>query len=330
MALKVRRIDPLTRADDLKRLFIDNERPEFPEWFDRAYPIAVSRGASAWILVDNADTVVGHISAFAKTWMVGDEAVKGSLLCNLMVDKDHRSFFPTAALMRRMSSDLRNDGSNFLYSNPLGPGAEAAARAAGLRKIANMNRFLFPIGHDKALLHGATGLNLIGRRLLNRGVRAEPTTVEDVVRWTTTVRCRMSPVTPRRHRDLYFMRAGRLDGDDALAFSLVDGSGGQIGAALLRLQGTPPREATVLTMRCLDLGQVPAAAAVLATRLRSMGVRRLNTTALEESSFAAALVRGGFVQRKEPWTIAAVGLTGPGEAIVKGMAVSDVEKIDVD
>jgi hypothetical protein len=41
-------------------------------------------------------------------------------------------------------------------------------------------------------------------------------------------------------------------------------------------------------------------------------------------------VRGGFIQRNEPWTIVAAGYSDLGRSVAEGLASSDLEKIDVD
>src|SRR4030081_3169600 len=60
----ITRANPLDHAGGIKRLFLPHDRPEFPAFFDRAYPGAVRSGASSWIGLDADQRVVMHIGQF--------------------------------------------------------------------------------------------------------------------------------------------------------------------------------------------------------------------------------------------------------------------------
>lgn len=325
----VHRIVPTDRADDIKRLFLDNERPEFPQWFDRAYPIAIEKlGCTSWVTVDANDRVICHMSAFHSWFWVEDRVVQGTLLCNLMTDKDSRSFFPTVATIKRAVKDLRADGTNFIYTNPINKGSIAVMKAGGLKWVGDENRYLMPTGDERPVLDLGASLVLHVRRLTQPRLSLEEATPDDVVTWTTSQRCGVSDVSCKRYPEVYFMRYDHLDGGDTFGRFFLDSEGNRVGATMYR-KGKE-RNATLITLRCLDAAHVGPAASALGLALRSEGIIRINTTALEDTDFSEGLRRGGFIQRKEPWTIAATAFTPEGEAVVAGLGDSDLEHIDVD
>ena len=330
MSLTIRRIDPFTQADQIKRLFLEHERPEFPEWFDRAYPLAMRAGGSTWVSLDGNDRVVAHMSTFRAAFWLGDEVVHGALLCNLMVDKAHRTFFPVVALFKQVVKDLRSDGAEFIYSNPINAGAIAVVRAAGLAKVGDHYRYLLPVGHRRLFLHAATGAYLACRRLLNRGYSAKRVPTQEAADWTIGVHTRISSVTAKRYPELYFMRYGNQDGPDTIGFAVYGPDGRQVGASVMRVNLEGDGNGDVITLRCLAMEHVPGIAAALGSAARHAGVRRVNLTVLAGTPYAAALVRGGFIQRTEPWSVVGVGCTDRGRAVIAGLAFSDLEKIDVD
>src|SRR5262245_28328182 len=105
MAFTVTRVNPLDHADELKALFTSNERPEFPGWFDRAYPAAVEQGASSWIARDEAGRVIVHIGCFPTQLSAKGRDLSGGLLVNLMADRRHRTFFPVVSTIRAAVRD---------------------------------------------------------------------------------------------------------------------------------------------------------------------------------------------------------------------------------
>jgi hypothetical protein len=324
------RVDPLAVGDQLKRLFLENERPEFPEWFDRAYPLAVREGAASWVSTETDGRVIAHVAGFPATISVQGRDVRGALLCNLMADSAHRTFFPVVAAVKRAVRELRQDGAEFVYTNPINPGSVSVMRAAGLKKVGTQNRFLLPLGDRRSpggLLMSARFWAL-SRRL--RAVEAVPAEIEEVVEWTVRERCEVSRVTVRRSRDVYFMRLGELRTDAYWGYVLRDSTERDVGAALVARPSAESGEARVITLRCRTLDRVAACVAAVGIALRRVGVRRANTTALEGTPFARALVQGGFVQRNEPWTIVAAGFSEVGRLVAEGLASSDLEKIDVD
>ena len=58
--------NPLQHVREIKDLFLANERPEFPEYFDRAYPPAVATGATSWLGRDSEGRLVMHIACLPR------------------------------------------------------------------------------------------------------------------------------------------------------------------------------------------------------------------------------------------------------------------------
>ena len=100
-ALTLARVNPLEHREEIKQLFLDDGRQEFPDYFERAYPDAVANGATSWVGRDEAGRLCAHIAQFPREFVFGRRIVRGALLANLMVATAHRSFWPALALARR-------------------------------------------------------------------------------------------------------------------------------------------------------------------------------------------------------------------------------------
>jgi hypothetical protein len=70
-------INPLDHADEIKRLFVDHDRPDFPEFFDRAYRAGVRGGGVSWIGRDDAGRVIMHAACFPQRFRFGAREVVG-------------------------------------------------------------------------------------------------------------------------------------------------------------------------------------------------------------------------------------------------------------
>lgn len=329
MSLTVKRINPFTLGEQIKTLFATNERTDFPGWFDRAYPQAVQEQASSWVLADTDDRVLAHVGGFHTRLSVDGQVVRGGLLVNLMADKDHRTFFPVVSVIKRAVKDMRADGAEFIYTNPINPGAVATMRAGGLNPIGDTNRYLLPIGHRNPIIDAGIAAVAVARRALLPRVNAEDVELEEAVRWTTEEVCRVSRVTPKRLPTLYSIRqAGFGEGED-FGLRLRDANGTVVGMAIIR-RPPPPEAAWLTTLRCTTLEWVSGSVQGIAAALRRRGVQRLEGRTLMGTPFTLALVRGGFLQRKEPWTVVSAGFTDLGRVAAAGLASSDLESIDLD
>lgn len=329
MPLTVRKVNPLTMAEEIKALFMANERPEFPAWFDRAYPMAVREGASSWVLVHRDGQVVAHVGGFSTRLVAGGREAKGMLMVNLMADRHYRTFFPVLSVLKRAIQDMRDAGTDFIFTNPNNAGAVATMGAVGLKQVAALNRLLMPLGHANVAVGSAlSAAHWIRRRALPR-VRATLVSVSEASRWTTETACDVSRVTPRRSATLYGLRLAAFGTRLDMGIRLTIRDGTQVGAAIVRVpdEAEDPR---LITLRCRTLGSVAGGAAAIGRLLRARGLRRLNGIAVMQSAFARELQRGGFIQRHDPCAIVAMGCTDLGRAAVAGLAAADLEAIDFD
>ena len=122
--LQIRCVNPLEHAGEIKELFLANERPDFPEFFDRAFPTAVESGGKSWIGVDATGQLGLHIARFPHRFVWGEHTVVGGLLVTLMAAKPHRTVVPALTLLRLVTEDSRADGGiDFLYADPNAAGS---------------------------------------------------------------------------------------------------------------------------------------------------------------------------------------------------------------
>ena len=80
--LSIACVNPLDHAAEIKQLFVAHERPEFPAYFDRAYPDAVADGARSWVGRDAAGRICAHAVQFPRRFWWGRHLVRGALLGN--------------------------------------------------------------------------------------------------------------------------------------------------------------------------------------------------------------------------------------------------------
>jgi len=328
MRTTILRVDPLAYGDEIKSLFLANERPEFPAWFDRAYPVAVRQGATSWITVDEDGQLLAHLAALPLRLDHAGRDVQGWLFSNLMADKEHRSFFPTAALARRAVGDLKADGAAFVATNPMNAGAMAVMRAAGLGQVGAHDRFVYVLGDPQWIRDTAMAAHLLARRVFNRRLRAQSVPASEAAAWTLRHDTRLAAVAPRRLDALYTMRIEQFGQAAVLGFIVWNARGTAMGAALV-LCGAEGH-ADVITLRCASAAALGGASVAIARATRELNYRRLHASAVVGSPFARALTRGGFVRRHEAWAIVGTGFTDAGRAAVHALGTSDLEHVDFD
>ena len=64
-------VNPVDHEQDIKQLFVTHERPEFPGFFDRAYPAGVRAGGLSWVGRDRAGQIVMHVACFPQRFRFG-------------------------------------------------------------------------------------------------------------------------------------------------------------------------------------------------------------------------------------------------------------------
>ncbi len=331
--LTVSCVNPLDHAAEIKDLFVTHERPEFPAFFDRAYPAAVAAGACSWVGRDEGGRIRAHVVRFPRRFTFGGRPVSGALLGNLMVATPYRTFWPGVSLMRRAVADLRDGPADFLYADP-NELARPIAEAAGVRRVAELRRCVLLLG-DRRLGVGA-------------GVRA----YRALRRWqaggATLIATERAPgdepgpealaplgdaqaLRPVRDPSVYRARLGGYptQSDRWFVFHRDDSPHTLVGRALVRgpdAQG----EAVLYVWECEPLSLLASLVAALGDRLRQLGATRLETYAMTGSEAEVELRRGGFLMRAERVPVFARAATEIGAAVVAAARAWRILTVDLD
>ena len=92
-------------AEEIKQLFVADERPEFVPFFDRAYAAGVQAGGGSWVGRDPDGHIVMHLACFPRRFRFGERDVVGGLMRDALVARPYRSFFPAHAMIKRATED---------------------------------------------------------------------------------------------------------------------------------------------------------------------------------------------------------------------------------
>jgi hypothetical protein len=331
--LEIVSVNPLERADDIKELFRAHARPEFPEFFDRAYPIAAARGALSWVGLDSRGAVVMHYARFTRRFQLNGDEVVGGLLVNMMVAEGHRTFIPAAKLLARVVEDsTRESAIDFLYADPNERG-RAVGLTFGFVTIGHLNRFVLPVSARGPLDLGIRAYHWARRRRRGRGA------------WNLVVHAAVdfdaAPYerSPGRSGRLLSNRgsslfAERLVGypaaaDQWLAFRQKDGGS---GPRMLLLARGPAESGRVQLHAVWRDPAVPLAPTVgpLLRWLRTVGARKVEAVALEESPLGRDLGHAGFFARGPRVPVLALALTDRGRLAVQAAPAWDLMGVDCD
>ncbi|MGH9941910.1 MAG: hypothetical protein ACRD9R_06075 [Pyrinomonadaceae bacterium] len=322
-------VNPLLHADGLKRLFVENERTDYPGFFDQAYPSAVAEGAKAWIGTNAEGRVVMHASRFPHPFLFGERRVTGGLIVNIMVAKEYRTHHPARALFERYVSDSRADGEcDFLYTETTERGANVL-KVNGASVIGRVGRLVLPIqeaqpGLDLAMraYHGMRGIGTGARSLTATHHPAASFSAESF-----DVPVGASDRLRGIHgRGLYQRRV--KDYPTAQDHWITVEGDGHTAAALVR--GPEPNGlATVLKFYHHPSQNVAGVVLAMVPALRRIGCRRLQILTLLESEFAGELRRAGFIGR-ESLPLVALPLSPAGEEVVKRVGKWQITQLDLD
>src|SRR3989449_10248060 len=107
VALTIERCDAVTQGEEIKALFLRNDYPTFPAFFDRAYRYAMSTGGRSWVARNGHGSVVGHLAAFPRVFRDGTRVVRAALLVDNLFDRAYRNYWSAVELCRRALADLR-------------------------------------------------------------------------------------------------------------------------------------------------------------------------------------------------------------------------------
>jgi hypothetical protein len=330
--LTITRVNPLEHADEIKQLFLAHERPEFPAFFDRAYPEAVAEGAQSWVGRDESGRICAYVAQFPRQFSFADQGVRGSLLGNLMVATAYRTFFPGVALLRRAVTDLRDAGAaDLVYGDP-NELARPVVEAAGLRYVGSLRRFVLPLTdwrpgvglavrmyrHVKRLQAGAIPLLVTEQGL------AEAAEAIVAVGDARSLR-------PIRPESIY---RGRLagyaaPGDRWYVCRQRGATGGPVGRALTR--GPDARGVVTLCVwECEPLSLLSSLLMALGDQLRGRGGERLEAWVMGASRAEGEFRRAGFLPREEQVPVVARAFTPLGAEVVGAVPEWRVLPVDLD
>ncbi len=297
MALTIERCDSVAHGEEIKALFLRNDYPTFPAFFDRAYPYAVSTGGDSWIARNGQGSIVGHLAAFPRVFRQGARVARAALLVDNLFDRAYRNYWSAVELCRRALADLRQAGEcEFAYTDPTLP-AQALLKAVGFTTVGALRRFVLP-------------LHPLYAGLFRIMARAQPLFLErlDNGPWETRVAEALRALLPgtrfrgERSLELY---ATRLGGDNIREWHwLLLRAQPDDGAAVvaLVLVARQPGEAVLRVVDLLwDEARVSPASVVhaVARSARADGFRKLSMVTLDESALARSLERCGFIRRSD-------------------------------
>ncbi len=325
-------VNPLDHAEEIKGLFLAHERPEFPQYFERAYRGRAGEGAKSWIGRDEHGTLRAYIALFPRRFRFGGRVVHGGLLANMMVATAYRTFWPGLALVRQLVKDAQASGSlDLVYGDP-NEGARALAERSGLRLIGTLRRFVLPVADRRR----GVDVGIQAYQLIRRWAGPAPLAVSEPARavpdppaYAPEPDARI--LRPLRDASLYRARlSGYPDASDWwFTFHAKGSPDAPVATALVR--GPDARGvAAVCAFECESATQLGSLLAALARPLRRVGAARLEIGVLADSADAWAVRRAGFVQREDRTPILAAPFTEVGTAVVAAGAQWRLQPIDLD
>jgi len=328
-------VNPLDHEKDIKQLFVTNERPEFPGFFDRAYPHGVRAGGVSWVGRDRAGQVVMHLACFPQRFRFGEREVVGGLMINALVARPYRTFFPAHALIRRAKGDTKARGDiDFVYTDP-NEQAKAVMDMYGFARVGTLTRYVLPVGDRRRLLDGAIRLFHAGVHAVtwSQGVAAlvghpaaefEPAPFETPSGDSPRLR-------PYHSSARYAMRMEGYPTASDWWFTLARNGDAGVPAAGLLVRGPNPSGVADLQAIHRD-PDLPLAGLIrgLVAWLRARACTRLQVWTVAESQFAAELRHVGFVPREGAASIVATALTATGEAVLRSVHLWEITSLDCD
>ena len=296
MVIEVDRCDSAVGADEIKALFVRNERPTFPTCFQRAYSYAASTGGLRWIARAAQGTIIGHLAAFPRMFRTAARVTRAALLVDLLFDAAHRNFWAAVELLRRAVADLTEAGDfDFAYSDPTPPGA-VILKAAGFTTVDTLERFVVPL--NRLYLKGFRIVSRVAPLSIERLGDREEQRLVDALNTLPQGRCF------RGHRSLESYRT-RLGGDTIPEWEWLLLRPYPEPAATVVAVGLTGGPRSGKTQSLFDViwdeGRVSPASVAHAIARTATDDRhqRLATWTLGQSAFARALRRCGFIARRD-------------------------------
>jgi len=332
-SLRIASANPLDHAGEIKGLFLADDRPEFPEFFDRAYPSAVRSGGKSWIGIDAEGRLVMHIARFARRFTLGERACAGGVLVDLIAAKSHRTFFPALTLMRQVVADSKAERDvDFLYGTPNAAGS-ALLKAAGFLTVGTVKRFVFPLADERWYAEAAARVYQTMLRVRSWHTSAEA--VEHAAqRFDAGAFERPTGASPalRPFRPLELYRqclAGYPSGADRW-FTFHENARTTPASAAVLVRGGSDGTATLYSVSREPSLPLSAIVPELAAALRRAGYRRLAVSTLAGTRFAEELKRAGFIPRSDRAPMMACALTDLGADALRAGATWEITGLDGD
>jgi hypothetical protein len=294
MALRIEQCDGVAHQEEIKALFLRNEHPTFPAFFDRAYSHAVSAGGASWVMRNGPGGIVGHQAVFPRSFGNAQRVVRGALFVDCLFDPAHRNFWSAVELCRRTLADLRDAGCfDFAYTDPTPP-ALAVLRATGFQAIGAFQRFVLPL-HPLYL-----GLFRIRSRSKPLSVAPVAGLREAPVAEALRTLGRDALFRGERSLELYATRLGgeKIPGWQWLLLRPEREPGSPVAAIVLTTR--PPGQAVLSVVDLVwDDARVSAASVLhaVARTARADRLKKLSVLTLAESRLARELQRCGFIGR---------------------------------
>jgi hypothetical protein len=332
-SVKIACINPLDGADEIKDLFLTHDRPEFPEFFDRAYPSAVQSGGKSWIGVERDGRLVMHISRFPHRFLLGQQTVVAGLLANLMVAKSHRAFLPAVALVRQVIADSKAAGdADFLYADPNAPGT-LVLNAAGFSTLGAFERFAFPIAGRRWYTDALVRVYhaIAHARAWKHSVEAVE---HDAQHFDAKAFERpagsASALRPFRVPELYRQRLAGYPSETDYWFTIHQKPRSNQPCAAILVRGFAHRIAKLISLSREPSLPLRAIVPTLADRLRRRGYERLWVSTLGGTEFARELTRVGFIRRHDSSPMLAYALTELGTRAIRSVTTWEITDLDCD
>jgi hypothetical protein len=332
-SLKIGSANPLDHAGEIKKLFLADGHPEFPEFFDRAYPSAVRSGGKSWIGVDGEGSIVMHMARFPRRFTLGERAVRGGVLLNLMAAKSHRTFFPALTLMRQAIADSKDERDvDFLYGTPT-PAGSALLKAAGFSTVGALQRFAFPLAGGRWYTDAAARVyrTMVRVRAWNTSAEAVEHAAQHFDADAFERPAGASPaLRPFRPPELYRQCLADYPSSADYWFTLHENTCSIQPSAAVLVRGASGRIATLYSLSREPSLPLSAIVPALAAALRTAGYRRLSVSTLAGTHFARELTRAGFIPRSDRMPMLALALTEFGADALRSMSIWEITALDCD
>lgn len=334
--LTIQRANPIECAASLKSFFAANEFPALVALVDTAYPEVARSGGANWIGVDDAGDVQLNVTLFRHDFEFRGRKVQAGMLANMVASKEYRWFFPSVSLVSRVVQDVVQESElDFLYSDPQ-PGAAVVSKAAGLKELGALDRFVIPVSDSRRSYALAARAYAAAVRLRIGFAAATCTTVDSTAfdgnRFAIPIGM-SSRLRPHHSASMYRRRLLGYPGPDYVwyEFRLPGHRRAKEPDAAVLLYG--PDERRVAHVRALRRAPSVALSALIPGLLRGArgrGAHRLEIETIRESNLARELLRFGFRKRGDFVPVFGKGITAAGDEVVNAIHEWEITTFDME